>query len=304
MDELSDEEFFARMTAHQMYEIVGLPAISLWNASKEDIQNENMRLRELLEQATFTMQRDYTLKKLMERENKHLWRRLYKKDNKPATKYDTSGERHLTSDKNLIKLGFHEWKVAIKGVFASEEFKALKKTPDEDEIWKRTEMEEREREKERKKAEQAEKKRQKQVEQDERKKEKEIRKIIKDAEKTEKERKSAEKKAAAAEKRDAAERKKAEAALRRQQRAGNEKGWGKQMRKNEDDGEDTLTNNEMPMSETNLDWPAILPQQDMEAHGNTPIRPKPCPRLRLQQEVNVDVLMAEMGPMRRSQRNW
>lgn len=35
-----------------------------------------------------------------------------------------------------------------RGVSTSEEFKALKKTPDEDEIWERTEMEERERERE------------------------------------------------------------------------------------------------------------------------------------------------------------
>jgi len=92
------------LQSQQLYEIVGLPAISLWNASKEDIRNENTRLRELLEQATFTMQQDYTLKKLMEHENERLRRRL--------------------SDENLIKLSFHEWKVAIKGVFASDEFKA------------------------------------------------------------------------------------------------------------------------------------------------------------------------------------
>jgi len=182
-------------------------------------------------------------------------------------------------EENLIKLAFHEWKATIKGVFASKEFKALKKTPDEDEIWKRREAEEKWKEKEQKKVEQAEKKQQKQVEQEERKREKKIQKTIKNAKKAEKECKLAERKAAAAEKRDAAERKKAETALQKQQKAGNGRAQGKQIQKDEayttEDDNIALTDYEMPIPETNLKQPATPPQQDTEAHENIPICPRP-----------------------------
>ena len=41
----------------------------------------------------------------------------------------------------------------------------------------------------------------------------------------------------------------------------------------------TLTKDEMPVPAKDLDLPAIPPQQDMEAHGTTPICLKPHPHL-------------------------
>jgi hypothetical protein len=81
-------------------------------------------LRYLLDRSCFQMQRDYALKKLMDKENERLRKRLYEKTNK-RTKKQTSGlSRHMTSEESLDALAREEWALAMKEVFKDRIFKA------------------------------------------------------------------------------------------------------------------------------------------------------------------------------------
>jgi hypothetical protein len=79
IEDLSDEAYFARMTAHQMFEFLELPPRCLSHASRKELQDENLKLRNLLDKTCFQMQRDYALKKLMDRENERLRQQLFNK---------------------------------------------------------------------------------------------------------------------------------------------------------------------------------------------------------------------------------
>lgn len=87
----------------------------------------NLQLRELLDRARLQMQRDYALKKLMEKENERLRQRLFNKTNKPKKKQSSGHARHMTSDKVLEELARDDWQAAMKEVFKSEVFKQRKR---------------------------------------------------------------------------------------------------------------------------------------------------------------------------------
>ncbi len=64
----------------------------------------NLQLWELLDWARFQMQREYALKKLVEKENERLLQRLFNKTNKPKKKQSSVHARHMTSDEVLEEL--------------------------------------------------------------------------------------------------------------------------------------------------------------------------------------------------------
>lgn len=94
--------------------------------SLADLLAQNLQLRDLLESATFQMQRDYALKKLMEQENERLRQRLFSKLSKPKQKIYSGRARHMTSDEMLDELAREEWKAAMQEIFKSEIFKRQK----------------------------------------------------------------------------------------------------------------------------------------------------------------------------------
>ncbi|KAJ3510357.1 hypothetical protein NLJ89_g4727 [Agrocybe chaxingu] len=117
IEDLPDEEFFARMTSGQMYEFMGLPARPHPQASREEIAAENLELRKLLDKACWQMQRDYALKKLMDRENGRLRDQLYAKKAKPTNKYlpESEDKRHLTSEESLQALAIFDLQQSRSG---------------------------------------------------------------------------------------------------------------------------------------------------------------------------------------------
>jgi hypothetical protein len=113
------------------FEIAGLPPEPTRSTSREDLMAANLQLRELLEQARFQMQRDYALKKLMEKENERLRQRLFNKTNKPKNKQSTGHARHMTSEEVLEELAREDWQAAMKEVFKSDVFKQRKRAYDQ-----------------------------------------------------------------------------------------------------------------------------------------------------------------------------
>ena len=91
----------------------------------------NLQLREILDRARFQMQRDYTLKKLMEKENEWLRQRLFNKTNKPKKKQSSGHAQHMTSYEVLEELAWDDWQAEMKEVFKSDGFKQRKKAYDQ-----------------------------------------------------------------------------------------------------------------------------------------------------------------------------
>ena len=60
------------------------------------------------------MQKDFTLKKLMDRENERLREQLYKKKTKPTKKERTGFAQHMTSEENLEELIKAKWVLLMK----------------------------------------------------------------------------------------------------------------------------------------------------------------------------------------------
>ena len=69
------------------------------------------------------MPRDFVLKKLMDKENEHLWKWLFDKSHKPSKK-QSSLSWHMTLEESLDALAREEWESAMKIVFKNRIFKA------------------------------------------------------------------------------------------------------------------------------------------------------------------------------------
>ena len=93
------------------------------HAIHEALHAQNNKLRWLLDQARYQMQKDYALKKLMDKENEELRDRLYNKKNKPGKKEKTGFARHMTAEENMIELAKDEWAVVMKQIFKDPIFK-------------------------------------------------------------------------------------------------------------------------------------------------------------------------------------
>lgn len=143
---------------------------------------QNIELRELLEKARFQMQRDYALKKLMDKENQRLRQRLFDKSNKPQKKQRSGLARHMTAEENLDDLAYEEWKSAMKEVLKSDVFKERRKAYDE--YCKQKVAEEKEAEKARK---EADKEREQKGKEEERQRVQEEKSLEKDRKKLERE---------------------------------------------------------------------------------------------------------------------
>ena len=66
---------------------------------------------------------DYALKKLMEKENGRLHKRLFDKSSKKKSKFAQGFARHMTSEESLDALVKEEWAVGMKEVFKERVFK-------------------------------------------------------------------------------------------------------------------------------------------------------------------------------------
>ncbi|KAJ3510025.1 hypothetical protein NLJ89_g4909 [Agrocybe chaxingu] len=305
IEELTDDQYLARMTTEQMYEYVGLPPRCQPRAGREELRKENILLRNLLDKSCMQMQRDYALKKLMDRENECLRQRLFDKENKPSKKKKTNLQRHLTSEENLAELALDEWKSAMKILFASDGFKAHKKSLADKQ--KAAELEEKENEKKRKEVRERERERKKR-EEEEKKRERAHQKSIKDAEKAAvKQAKAVEREAARAARAVAAEEKRAAAAAKKEEREkkkavkAKKGGKGKKQQLHNESDESDDEPHEVCHSETPLEThiPSTNDTQREEVVQPRP-RPHPVPR-RTAGVINMGAveLMQEMGPTRR-----
>ena len=70
------------------------------------------------------MQKDHALKKLMDKENGRLGKRLYDKTNKHAKKVSSGFARHMSSEESLDALAREEWASEMKEVFKDRVWKA------------------------------------------------------------------------------------------------------------------------------------------------------------------------------------
>lgn len=92
-------------------------------ASRDALANQNAELRYLLDRSCYQMQRDYALKKLMEKENGRLRKRLFDKSSKKKSKFAQGFARHMTSEESLDALAKEEWAAGMKEVFKEKVFK-------------------------------------------------------------------------------------------------------------------------------------------------------------------------------------
>lgn len=93
------------------------------NATSASLRAQNEELRYLLDQACYQMEKDFALKKLMDKENERLRKELYNRQNKPKKRLATGFARHMTSEDSLIALAREEWSVAMREIFKSPVFK-------------------------------------------------------------------------------------------------------------------------------------------------------------------------------------
>ncbi|THU78034.1 hypothetical protein K435DRAFT_877085 [Dendrothele bispora CBS 962.96] len=78
----------------------------------KQLGTKNQKLRDLLEKTCYQMQRDYALKKLMDKENGDLREQLFHKKKKPAKRYASAdASRHMTSEESLEALAYNDWRV-------------------------------------------------------------------------------------------------------------------------------------------------------------------------------------------------
>jgi chromosome segregation ATPase len=212
------------MSAEQIYGIAGLPHHHERNAPRDDLVQENLVLRNIIDRCCYQMQRNYALKKLMENENENLRQRLFRKDNKGKKKQTNAYARHMTSTETLGVLAKEDWKGVMKEMFGNEQFRARKKQVEDEcrrleagakEAAKELERLRKEEERLQKEGEKA-RKRQLDAEEKERKRaEKKAEAERKKAQAELKKAKSEKKKAEAAQKKAEAAQKKAEAAQKR-----------------------------------------------------------------------------------------
>lgn len=161
---LTDNETWAKISAGQLYHIVGLPSQTSIKSTKEDLVAENRTLRDIIDRCCYQMQRDYALKKLMEDENGKLREQLFTKQLKPKKKQTTAYARHMTGEECMDALAMEDWKTAMRTVFATGEFKAQKKKIEAE--CRRVETEARDAEKQLERDRKAEEKREKEAQRD------------------------------------------------------------------------------------------------------------------------------------------
>jgi hypothetical protein len=106
------------------YIMANFPAQLPIRASRDALLAQNAELRYLLDRSCIQMQRDYALRKLMDKENGRLRKRLYDKAHKPKKKLTSGLSRHMTSEETLDALARDEWASAMKEVFKEGVFKA------------------------------------------------------------------------------------------------------------------------------------------------------------------------------------
>jgi hypothetical protein len=87
---------------------------------------QNPELYYLLDRCHYQMQRDFTLKKLMDTENERLCKQLFEKSKKYTKKLTSSLARHMTGKECLDALEKEEWAFAMKEVFKDLVFKVWK----------------------------------------------------------------------------------------------------------------------------------------------------------------------------------
>ena len=92
-------------------------------ASQDALANQNAELCYLLNQSCYQIQCDYPLKKLMEKENGCLHKRLFDKSSKRKNKLSQGFAWHMTSEESLDALAREEWAVGMKEVFKERVFK-------------------------------------------------------------------------------------------------------------------------------------------------------------------------------------
>ena len=93
-------------------------------ACRESILLQYAELQYLLDCCCTQMHKDYAPKKLMDKENGHLQKRLYDKTNKHRKKVSSGFTQHMTSEKSLDALARDEWASEMKEVFKDQVWKA------------------------------------------------------------------------------------------------------------------------------------------------------------------------------------
>ena len=252
-------------------------------ASRDALANQNAELRYLLDRSCYQMQRDYALKKLMEKENGRLRKRLFDKSSKKKSKFAQGFARHMTSEESLDALAKEEWAAGMKEVFKERVFKQRRDAyekycrelvAEEKAREKEAERTRKDEERARKEAEmmreRARKAQERRREQEERKREKEHQKALKNAARLQKAAVAA---AAKAKKRELAGTRR-RAAVGRRQAA-------------HSDVDEAEVSREPGSSEEVRDEIVVVPTRP---------RPKPKPML-------SPVILEEAGPLRRSTRH-
>lgn len=148
------------------FKLANYPPRCLAGVPRDALMNENERLRVLLADAQYQMERDYALKVLMNEENGRLRERLFNKSKKKPKTIVNSLPRHLTSEDALYELAKNDWLQAMKDVWKEPAFRERKKM-----------IEQQAREEERRKDE-----KKKAAEKEEKKRARERQKAVKDAE--------------------------------------------------------------------------------------------------------------------------
>ena len=214
--------------AEVKYVMANMPVALLVTASRDALTAQNTELRYLLDRCCSQMQRDFALKKLMDKENERLRKQLFDKSHKPSKKQSTLS-RHMASEESLDALAREEWGSAMKIVFKDRIFKARRDAYEkycrnmaaEDKAREKdAEKARKDAEKAQKEAEKSEERRRKEIEKfrlrEQRNRQKEREKALKDAAKLQK---AAEAAAAKAERAALADTRRAAGRMGRQRRA-------------------------------------------------------------------------------------
>lgn len=108
------------------YVIKNMPRELSARATREDYAAQNAELRYLVDRCRFQMERDYAVKKLMDKENERLRKQLFEKSKKHSKKLTSGQARHMTAEENMVILAKEDWAAAMKEVFREPVFKARK----------------------------------------------------------------------------------------------------------------------------------------------------------------------------------
>ena len=98
-------------------------------SSRQVLRAENMMLRDIITQASISLEEDYAQIKLMDLENERLRKRAFEKENRKQSKQTSARARHMTAVEMLDSLALQDWKGWMKNVFkeAAPQFKVIRK---------------------------------------------------------------------------------------------------------------------------------------------------------------------------------